>query len=44
MAYEIVPEQGEVVKANIELRLSKKAQPFFFAVSTRAIYIPRVVQ
>jgi len=42
MAYKIVPEQGEIVKANIELSLSKKAQPFFFVVSNRAIYIPRI--
>ncbi|MBI3415654.1 MAG: hypothetical protein HY043_10120 [Verrucomicrobia bacterium] len=41
MAYEIVPEQGEEVQARIELNLSKKAQPFFFAVSNRAIYIAR---
>jgi hypothetical protein len=42
MAYEAVTEPGETVLANIQLRLSKKAQPFFFAVSDRAIYIPRV--
>src|SRR6058998_991717 len=42
MAYEIVPEAGEEVEARIELKLSKKAQPFFFAVSNRAIYIPRI--
>ena len=30
------------MEANIELNLSKKAQPFFFAVSNRAIYIPRI--
>ena len=33
MAYEVVPEPGEDVAASIELKLSKKAQPFFLAVS-----------
>src|SRR6266705_4427525 len=42
MAYEVVPEAGEEVEARIELKLSKKGQPFFFAVSNRAIYIPRI--
>ncbi len=42
MAYDVVPEPGEEVQARIDLNLSKKAQPFFFAVSNRAIYIPRV--
>ena len=42
MAYEIIPEPGEEVAARIELKLSKKVQPFFFAVSNRAIYIPRI--
>jgi len=42
MAYEVLPEPGEEVEARIELNLSKKAQPFFFAVSNRAIYIPRI--
>ena len=41
MAYEVVTEPGEEVAASIALKLSKKAQPFFFAVSNRAIYIPR---
>src|ERR1700722_14815098 len=41
MAYEVVSEPGETVQVNIQLILSKKAQPFFFAVSDRAIYIPR---
>lgn len=41
MAYEVVAEAGEVVEARIALDLSRKAQPFFFAVSNRAIYIPR---
>lgn len=42
MAYEVVLEPGEEVAARIELNLSTKAQPFFFAVSNRAIYIPRI--
>lgn len=42
MAYEVIPETGESVEANIRLDLSKKAQPFCFAVSNRAIYIPRI--
>src|SRR5260221_3522286 len=42
MAYEVVLEPGEEVAASIELKLSKKAQPFFFAVSNRAMYIPRI--
>jgi hypothetical protein len=41
MGYELVLEQGEEIRANIELKLSKKAKPFFFAVSNRAIYVPR---
>jgi hypothetical protein len=42
MAYSVIPEPGEEVETRIELNLSKKAQPFFFAVSNRAIYIPRI--
>ncbi len=42
MAYEITPESGEKVIANIQLNLSRKAQPFHFAVTTRALYIPRI--
>ena len=42
MAYEIVPESGEQVEARIELNLSKKAQPFHFGVTNRALYIPRI--
>jgi hypothetical protein len=42
MAYEVHLETGEEVAAQIELNLSKKAQPFFFAVSNRAMYIPRI--
>ena len=42
MAYKVEPEPGEEVAASIELNLSKKAQPFFFAVSNRAVYIPRI--
>ena len=41
MAYEVLPEPGEEVRY-IQLDLSKKAQPFHFAVSNRAIYIPRI--
>jgi hypothetical protein len=41
VAYEVVLEPGEEVQARIELSLSKKAQLFSFAVSNRAIYIPR---
>jgi hypothetical protein len=42
MAYEITPESGERIEARIELKLSKKAQPFHFAVTNRALYIPRI--
>jgi len=42
MAYEVVPEPGEEIAARVKLDLSKKAQPFCFAVSNRAIYIPRI--
>ncbi len=42
MAYEVIPESGEEVVADLELHLSKKAQPFFFAVSNQALYIPRI--
>jgi hypothetical protein len=41
MAYEVVPEPGEEVRY-IQLDLSRKVQPFHFAVSNRAIYIPRI--
>ena len=30
------------MQAQVELSLSKKAQPFHFAVSNRAVYIPRI--
>jgi hypothetical protein len=42
MAYELNLETGEEVTTRIELDLSKRAQPFFFAVSNRALYIPRI--
>lgn len=42
MAYEVIAEPGETVHANIRLSVSQKAQPFFFAVSDRALYIPRI--
>src|SRR5436309_14072524 len=41
MAYKVVPEPGEKVEAQIDLNLSKKAQPFSFSISDRALYIPR---
>jgi hypothetical protein len=42
MAYTVVSEPGEEVKAQIGLKVSKKAWPFCFAISNRALYIPRV--
>jgi len=42
VAYSVIPEPGEKIEAQIELNLSRKAQPFFFAISNRAIYIPRI--
>ena len=42
MAYAVQLEAGEELAAEIELNLSEKAQPFHFAVSNRAIYIPRI--
>src|SRR5258708_38743472 len=42
MAYEVIPDRGEEVQARIEVNLSKRAQPFFFAVSNQALYIPRI--
>jgi hypothetical protein len=42
MAYQIVPEPGEQVQVKIDLKLSKKAKPFHFGISDRALYIPRV--
>jgi hypothetical protein len=42
MAYKVTPETGEEVQLEIELDLSKKARRFAFAVSNRAIYVPRV--
>jgi hypothetical protein len=42
MAYEIIPEAGEQIEAQIQLKLSKKAQPFHFGVTNRALYIPRI--
>ena len=42
MAYKVVPEPGEKVEAQIELNLSKKAQPFSFSITNRALYIPRI--
>jgi hypothetical protein len=42
MAYEIISEPGEQIEAQVQLNLSKKAQPFHFGVSNRALYIPRI--
>ena len=42
MAYVVDLGPGEKLEANIELSLSKKARPFFFAVSNEAVYIPRI--
>ena len=42
MAFELVLEAGETVEAQVQLDLSKKVQPFFFAVTNRALYIPRI--
>jgi hypothetical protein len=42
MAYEVVPESSEELALKIKLNLSTKAQPFYFAVTNRAIYIPRI--
>ena len=42
MAYAVVPETGERVEARIALNLSRKAQPFHFAITNRALYIPRI--
>jgi hypothetical protein len=42
MAYQIIPESGEQIEAQIALNLSKKAQPFHFGVTNRALYIPRI--
>jgi hypothetical protein len=42
MAYRVDPEPGEKVEAEVKVNLSRKTRPFFFAVSSRAIYIPRI--
>ncbi|MGZ4960958.1 MAG: hypothetical protein ACXWDN_17890 [Limisphaerales bacterium] len=42
MAYEVNCEPGEIVEADIQLNLSKKARPFFFAITNKAVYIPRI--
>jgi len=41
MAYKVIPEVGEEVALNLEFRVSEKSAPFFFAISNRALYIPR---
>jgi len=42
MAYEPELEHGENVRLHVQLALSKKAQPFHFALSDRALYWPAV--
>jgi len=42
MAYEPELENGENVRLRVELNLSKKAQPFHFALSDRALYWPAI--
>jgi hypothetical protein len=42
MAYEPELETGETVRYRAALNLSKKAQPFHFAVSDRAVYWPAI--
>jgi hypothetical protein len=42
MAYEIVPEPGEQIEAQIRLNLSERARPFHFGITNRALYIPRI--
>ena len=42
MAYKVIPEPGEQVEAQVAVNVSKKSRPFFFAVSNRAVYIPRI--
>ena len=42
MAYEPELENGENVRLRVQLALSKKAQPFHFAVSDRALYWPAI--
>ena len=42
MAYEPELESGEKIRYQVALSLSKKAQPFHFAVSDRALYWPAI--
>jgi hypothetical protein len=42
MAYEPELENGENVRLRVQLALSKKAQPFHFALSDRALYWPGI--
>src|SRR6185437_8942035 len=42
MAYEPELENGENVRLRVQLNLSKKAQPFHFALSDRAMYWPGI--
>lgn len=41
MAYEVRTEDGEEVLVNIVYRASEKSEPFHFAVTNRALFIPR---
>src|ERR1051325_1263415 len=41
MAYDVIPEACEEVTLRLEFSVSPKAPAFHFAVSDRAIYIPR---
>lgn len=41
MAYDVIPEVGEEMALRLEFTVSPKVAPFHFAISDRAIYIPR---
>ena len=42
MAYRVELAAGETLELEVVLNLSKKAVPFQFAITNRAIYVPRV--
>jgi hypothetical protein len=42
MAYSVVPKPGEEMALEVELKISEKARAFHFAISNKAIYIPRI--
>jgi hypothetical protein len=42
MAYEVIPEPGEKVLAEVEVNFTNDSNFFYFAVSNQAVYIPRV--